>query len=147
VLTEIQNKPPEEVLRSLLDSGQIDAIAAYKHEAIARGLPYITLHHFTVSNKPSPSYIFQLFNQSSYINHSNQTISAHPIYFSYTIPTTVRNMDNATSFTNFLISPQGKAVLSQVGLNPINAIIERYQILAFWYLSDVIRGIRIVFWL
>ena len=34
---------PEEVLRSILDSGQIDAIAAYKHEAVSRGIPYITL--------------------------------------------------------------------------------------------------------
>ena len=34
---------PEEVLRSILDTGQIDAIAAYKHEAVSRGLPYITL--------------------------------------------------------------------------------------------------------
>ena len=34
---------PEETLNSILEAGQVDAIAAYKHEAISRGLPYITL--------------------------------------------------------------------------------------------------------
>ena len=34
---------PEETLNTILQSGQVDAIAAYKHEAISRGLPYITL--------------------------------------------------------------------------------------------------------
>ena len=34
---------PEETLNSILEVGQVDAIAAYKHEAISRGLPYIAL--------------------------------------------------------------------------------------------------------
>ena len=34
---------PEEILRTILEQGQLDAVAAYKHEAIARGLPYIIL--------------------------------------------------------------------------------------------------------
>ncbi|MDX1373739.1 MAG: extracellular solute-binding protein, partial [Nitrososphaeraceae archaeon] len=34
---------PEEVLSSILEIGQVDAISAYKHEAIAKKLPYITL--------------------------------------------------------------------------------------------------------
>jgi molybdate/tungstate transport system substrate-binding protein len=112
---------PEEVLRSLLDSGQVDAIAAYKHEAVARGLPYITLP--PQINLGDPSYS-KFYNQSTYVIHSNQTIFGHPIYFSYTIPTTVRNMDGAISFANYLTSPQGKAVLEKVGLNPINATVE-----------------------
>ena len=34
---------PEEILNTVLESDQVDAIFAYKHEAISRSLPYITL--------------------------------------------------------------------------------------------------------
>ena len=112
---------PEEVLRSLLDSGQIDAIAAYKHEAIARQLPYIKLP--PQINLGNPAYS-SLYNQSSYILHSNETITGHPIFFSYTIPTTVNNLEGAKSLAKFLISPQGREVITQVGLNPIKPMLE-----------------------
>jgi molybdate/tungstate transport system substrate-binding protein len=112
---------PEEVLRSILESGQIDGIAAYKHEAIARGLPYITLVPQISLGDPKYS---NFYNQASYILHSNQTITGNTIYFSYTIPTTVRNIDGAISLANFLISPHGKIGLSQVGLNPIKAVVQ-----------------------
>jgi molybdate/tungstate transport system substrate-binding protein len=110
---------PEEVLRSILESGQIDAIVAYKHEAVARGLPYITLPRQI--NLGDPNYN-NFYNQTSYLFHSNQTIPGGTVFFSFTIPTTVRNMDGAISFSNFLISPQGKLALSQVGLNPIKPL-------------------------
>lgn len=112
---------PEEILRSILDSGQIDAIAAYKHEAVSRGLPYITL---APQINLGDSKYSNFYKQASYILHSNQTIIGNPIYFSYTIPTAARNMDGAIAIANFLISPQGKTVLSQVGLNPVNATVQ-----------------------
>jgi molybdate/tungstate transport system substrate-binding protein len=34
---------PEEILLTLLETGEADAIPAYKHEAIERGLPFISL--------------------------------------------------------------------------------------------------------
>jgi molybdate/tungstate transport system substrate-binding protein len=110
---------PEEVLRSLLESGQIDAIAAYKHEAISRELPYITLPPEVSLSDPKYS---SFYKQAHYvIKHSNKTVVGNPIYFSYTVPTTVRNMDGAISFANFLTSPAGKQVLEKVGLKPITA--------------------------
>jgi len=113
---------PEEVLRSILESGQIDAIVAYKHEAISRGLPYITLP--SQINLGDPKYS-DFYNRASYNNyHSNKTIIGNPIYFTYTIPTTVRNTNGAISFANFLISPHGKIILNKIGLNPIKAVIE-----------------------
>lgn len=112
---------PEEVLSSLLESGQIDAISAYKHEAIARGLPYITLVPQISLSDPKYS---NFYNQASYTLHSNQIISGNPIYFSYTIPTTVKNNDGAISLANFLISPPGKTVLSHVGLNPVKVVLQ-----------------------
>ena len=112
---------PEEVLRSILESGQIDAIAAYKHEAIARGLPYITLA--PQINLGDLKYS-DFYRQGSYTLHSNDIVFGHPIFFAYTIPTTVRNLDGAKSFANFLTSPQGKTVLNQVGLNPVDTIVD-----------------------
>jgi len=111
---------PEEVLRSILDTGQIDAIAAYKHEAVSRGLPYSALPpKINLGDSDNSNF----YNQASYNLHSNQTIIGNPIYFSYTIPSTVRNTDGAIALANYLISIQGRIVLSQVGLNPVKAVV------------------------
>lgn len=112
---------PEEILKSILESGQIDAVAAYKHEAIARGLPYITLP--PQINLGDPRYS-SFYNQASYTQGTNQTIHGNPIFFSYTIPDTVKNTEGAISFAKYLLSPQGKEILTKVGLNPIKPIVE-----------------------
>ena len=123
ILAEDRNKEqifPEEILNSLLESGQIDAVAAYKHEAIARGLPYITL--LSQINLSDPRYS-SFYDQVSYTGDMNNTIHGKPILFSYTIPDTVRNINGAISFAKYLISPAGKAILTSVGLNPVKPIV------------------------
>ena len=123
ILAEDRNKEqifPEEILKSLLESGQIDAVAAYKHEAIARGLPYITLP--SQINLGDPRYS-SFYDQVSYTQGMNNTIHGKPILFSYTIPDTVRNINGAISFAKYLISPAGKAILTSVGLNPVKPIV------------------------
>jgi len=123
ILAEDRNKEqifPEEILNSLLESGQIDAVAAYKHEAIARGLPYITLP--SQINLSDPRYS-SFYDQVSYTGDMNNTIHGKPILFSYTIPDTVRNINGAISFAKYLISPAGKAILTGVGLNPVKPIV------------------------
>jgi len=123
ILAEDRNKEqifPEEILKSLLESGQIDAVAAYKHEAIARGLPYITLP--SQINLGDPRYS-SFYDQVSYTGGMNNTIHGKPILFSYTIPDTVRNINGAISFAKYLISPAGKAILTSVGLNPVKPIV------------------------
>ena len=123
ILGEDRNKEqifPEEILKSILESGQIDAVAAYKHEAIARGLPYITLP--SQVNLGDPRYS-NFYNQVSYTQATNNTIHGKPIFFSYTIPDTVKNINGATTFAKYLISPAGKAILTSVGLNPIKPIV------------------------
>jgi molybdate/tungstate transport system substrate-binding protein len=123
ILGEDRNKEqifPEEILKSILESGQIDAVAAYKHEAIARGLPYITLP--SQVNLGDPKYS-SFYNQTSYTQGTNNTIHGKPIFFSYTIPDTVKNINGAISFAKYLISSPGKAILTSVGLNPIKPIV------------------------
>ena len=84
--------------------------------------PYITLPpHINLGDSKYSNF----YNQASYIIHSNQTITGNPIFFSYTIPTTVRNTDGAIALANYLISHTRKNCISQVGLNPIKAVFTR----------------------
>jgi molybdate/tungstate transport system substrate-binding protein len=108
---------PEETLRTTLEIGQLDAIAAYKHEAVARSLPYITLP--PQINLANPTY-FDFYKRSSYtLQHTGQTIYGEPIYFAVTIPRTVKNSDGAISFVKFLLSADGQHILQSQGLNHI----------------------------
>ncbi len=108
---------PEETLNTILESGQVDAIAAYKHEAISRGLLYITLPpQVNLGNNDFSNY----YKMASYTFSSNgQIIPGAPIYFSVTIPNTYKNFNGAVSFVNYLISPndKGKLILEKQGLD------------------------------
>jgi molybdate/tungstate transport system substrate-binding protein len=107
----------EETLNTILESGQVDAIAAYKHEAISRGLLYITLPpQVNLGNSDFSNY----YKMASYTFSSNgQIISGAPVYFSVTIPNTYKNFNGAVSFVNYLISPndKGKLILDKQGLD------------------------------
>ncbi len=124
ILGKDENKQqifPEEILKSILDSGQIDATVAYKHEAIAKDLPYITLpDQINLSN---PNYT-KFYNKISYMLETGETIHGNPIFFSLTIPNTVKNINGALSFVKFLLSSDGKKILEQNGLNPIKPILQ-----------------------
>ena len=113
---------PEEILKTILEQGQLDAVAAYKHEAVARELPYITLP--PQINLADPSYT-DFYKRSSYtLENGGQTVYGEPIYFSFTIPTTVKNLKRAIVLADFLLSTNVKAILKDQGLNPIKPLIE-----------------------
>jgi molybdate/tungstate transport system substrate-binding protein len=52
-------------------------------------------------------------------------VFGEPIYFSVTIPETVKNLDGDISFVNFLLSTKGEGILESQGLNYIKPVIER----------------------
>ena len=113
---------PEEILKTILEQGQLDAVAAYKHEAVARGLPYITLP--PQINLADPTFV-DYYKMGSYIlENRDQTIYGEPIYFSFTIPTTVKNLEGAISFGDFILSTNDKNILTDEGLNPIKPVVE-----------------------
>src|ERR671921_104649 len=114
---------PEELLKTILEQGQLDAVAAYKHEAMSRGLPYITLPSQVNLAHPTFSNFYKNARYSS-LNKEGQTVIGEPIYFSFTIPGTVKNLDGAISFGRFILSTQGKNILENQGLNPIKPLIE-----------------------
>jgi molybdate/tungstate transport system substrate-binding protein len=110
-------------LFSSIDTKQVDAIAAYKHEAIAKGLSYITLP--SQINLANPAFS-DFYKKASYTLDVCQTIYGKPIYFSVTIPEAiVNNLDGAISFVRFLLSTtDGKLILESQGLNYIKPIAE-----------------------
>ncbi len=109
---------PEEILKTILESGQLDAVVAYKHEAVSRGLPYITLPKEINLGDPTFS---DFYKQAYYMSELGQnTIYGEPIYFSITIPLTVKNLDGAISFVNYILSKNASQILENTGLNSIN---------------------------
>ena len=118
---------PAEVLKSILDSGQIDAAISYKHEAIAIDLPYITLPDQI--NLSEPNYT-NFYNKISYKLETGETIYGNPIIFSFTIPNTAKNIEGAFSFAKFLLSEKGKKILEKFGLSPFKPILQgdRHQL-------------------
>jgi molybdate/tungstate transport system substrate-binding protein len=110
---------PEETLKPTLESGQLDAVAAYKHEAIARGLPYITLPSQINLANPTYSDFYKMASYTLQHDTVQKTIYGEPIYFSITIPETVKNLDGAISLVKFLLSADGKHILESQGLNYI----------------------------
>jgi molybdate/tungstate transport system substrate-binding protein len=127
---------PEEILKTILEQGQLDAVAAYRHEAVARGLPYITLP--PQINLADPEYV-DLYKRASYDLKDGQTIYGELIYFSYTIPTTVRNFDGAVSFGDFILSDNGTNILKDEGLNPISPVIEGDTAKVPFALRDIVE--------
>ncbi len=107
---------PEETLNTVLESGQVDAIAAYKHEAISRGLPYIQLPPQINLGDPKFS---SFYNKTLYTfpNFDHKIVRGDPVYFAVTIPTTSKNINGSISFVNFLLSNNGRHILENQGLD------------------------------
>jgi molybdate/tungstate transport system substrate-binding protein len=113
---------PEETLTTSLETGQLDAIAAYKHEAIAKDLPYITLP--SQINLGDPKFS-DFYKKASYTSGMGKAVYGEPIYFSVTIPeATVSNFAGAVSFVTFLVSSDGQRILQSQGLDYIKPIAE-----------------------
>ncbi len=109
---------PEEILKTILESGQLDAVVAYKHESVSRGLPYITLPKEINLGDPSFSAFYK---NANYTSESGQnTIYGEPIYLSITIPKTAKNIDQAISFVKFILSENGSQILENQGIRSID---------------------------
>jgi molybdate/tungstate transport system substrate-binding protein len=113
---------PEETLTTSLETGQLDAIAAYKHEAIAKGLSYITLP--SQINLGSQAFS-DFYKKASYTSSTGKIVYGEPVFFSVTIPqATVNNLAGAVSFVTYLLSSDGQHILQSQGLDIIKPITE-----------------------
>jgi molybdate/tungstate transport system substrate-binding protein len=111
---------PEELLLTLLETGEADAIPAYKHEAIERGFPFISLP--PQINLGDPTFA-NYYKQASCTQLDGSLTFGKPIVFDITIPNTARNTEGAIQFVKFLFSDQGKKIFDNDGfkLLPLTA--------------------------
>lgn len=109
---------PEETLKTVLETGQLDAVVAYKHEAISRGFPYIVLPKEINLGYSTFSDYYKRANYT--LQFDDRTIHGEPVEFSVTIPKTVKNIDGAISFVDFILSKNGSQTLENHGFNSIN---------------------------
>jgi len=108
---------PEELLLTLLETGEADAIPAYKHEAIERGFPFISLP--PQINLGYPAFA-SYYKQASCTQLHGTLNFGRPLIFDVTIPNTVRNIHGAIQFVKFLFSDQGKEILQKDGFKVIS---------------------------
>jgi molybdate/tungstate transport system substrate-binding protein len=105
---------PEVVLLARVESGQFDAGVFYKHEIMARHLPYIGLPDEI--NLGAPRFA-DLYALETYSTPAGQQVSGAPILFTITIPEAAQNREGAIAFVRFLLS-SGK-LLEQFGLGEV----------------------------
>jgi molybdate/tungstate transport system substrate-binding protein len=97
---------PGEILLKLLETGKADAIPAFKHEAIEKGFPFISLPPQVNLGDPA----FASYYKQASCTQLNGTLNfGKPIVFDVTIPNTVTNTEAAIQFVKFLFSDQGKS--------------------------------------
>ena len=112
---------PEEILLTLLEQGEADAIPAYKHEAVERGFPFISLPKEI--NLGDPAFT-NYYKQASCTTQQDGSLTyGKPIVFDITIPNTVRNNAGAIQFVKFILSKQGNIILQNDGFKTIASLI------------------------
>ena len=105
---------PEVVLMARLEAGQFDAGVFYKHEILARHLPYISL---PPEIHLGDTRFSSLYAQETYTTPSGQQVSGAPILFTVTIPEAARHREAALAFVRFLLT-SGK-LLQEFGLDEV----------------------------
>src|SRR5579875_2580568 len=125
---------PELVLR--LETGQLDAAILYRHEAVARGLPFIALP--AAINFSDPHFAAR-YARYSYRTRSGLTVSGQPILFTATIPITATHRPAAIGFLQFLCSPEARTILERFGLRPVEPWAEGNVSQAPAELRDLLR--------
>lgn len=111
---------PEEILPTLLETGEADAIPAYKHEAIERDLPFISLP--SQINLGDPSFA-SYYKQASCTQATGSLTFGKPIVFDVTISNTAKNVVGSIQFVKFLLSGQGKQIFENDGFKLLPLVI------------------------
>lgn len=92
---------PEVSLLARVDAGQFDAGIFYEHEAVATGLPYLTLPPEIHLGDPS---FAESYATTSYQVPDGELVDGAPILFTVTIPTTAKDQRAAEEFVHFLLT-------------------------------------------
>ncbi|MGJ9413914.1 extracellular solute-binding protein [Aeromicrobium sp. CF4.19] len=92
---------PEVSLLARVDSGQFDAGIFYRHEAVAAGLPYVTLP--PEINLGDPAHADD-YATTSYTNPDGVVVTGAPILFTITIPEVAEDPERGESFLRFVLT-------------------------------------------
>lgn len=111
---------PEETLLARLSTGQIDAVVAYKHEALEWGVPYIALPKQINLGDSSEA---KLYSTVSVQTAPGKTTKGAPIIFTVTIPNNAKNKNAAESFVRYIVSGAGHKLLMNDGFTSIPAYV------------------------
>lgn len=103
---------PEETLLSQLTTGQMDAIVAYKHEAVEWGVPYITLPSAINLGKTADA---KAYAKATYTDPKGKVKHGSPIEFTITIPTTEKHTGSASTFIKYMVQGAGHDILIKDG--------------------------------
>lgn len=128
---------PEETLLAQLTSGQVDAIIAYKHEAVEWGVPYITLPN---QINLGDAKLADLYAKASFEEKNGHMEKAAPIVFTITIPKTVSHKRKAEDFVKYMISGQGHQLLMADGFTPIATAVGGNKSAVPTNLQNLIQG-------
>ncbi|MCL6631207.1 MAG: extracellular solute-binding protein [Alicyclobacillus herbarius] len=119
VLGSVENSQqvfPEESLLAQLTSGQIDAIVAYRHEAVEWHVPYISLPDaINLSNPEDAKY----YAKAVYKPVGGPAQHGGPIVFTASIPSTAQNPSQAAQFIRYLTAGHGRTLLQADGFIPM----------------------------
>ncbi|HEY6884595.1 MAG TPA: substrate-binding domain-containing protein, partial [Nitrososphaeraceae archaeon] len=108
-----------------LEQGEADAIPAYKHEAVERGFPFISLPpQINLGNPDFTNYYKQASCTTTTPQQQDGSLTyGKPIVFDITIPNTVRNNAGTIQFVKFMLSKAAKTILENHGFNTIMPLI------------------------
>jgi len=114
----LKNSPDSSVaetetsLLAALQSGQIDYLAIYKSTAQENNLKYIALPPQINLSDPSMAAAYRKVSVDA---GSLGTLTAKPIIYGLTIPTSAPNAALGEKFIHFVLGPQGQAIMRSNG--------------------------------
>jgi molybdate/tungstate transport system substrate-binding protein len=126
----LKNSPDSSVaetetsLLSALQSGQIDYLAIYKSTAQEQHLKYIALPAQINLSDPAMA---AAYGKVSIHAGSLGTLTAKPIIYGMTIPTSAPDAALGEKFVSFVISPQGQAIMRSNGFVVISPALANPQ--------------------
>ncbi|MEO1783792.1 extracellular solute-binding protein [Thermodesulfobium sp. 4217-1] len=105
----------ETELLSSLEAGQIDYLAIYKSDALQHHLKYLDLP--TQINLSDPKY--SSIYKEALVDTKNGELPGKPIIYAITIPNNSKNTEWAIKYVEFLLGPEGQAVMKKSGFGVI----------------------------
>lgn len=128
---------PEETLLAQLTSGQVDAIIAYKHEAVEWGVPYISLpKQINLGDNQLASH----YASVQFVGAKGKVKKGAPIVFTITIPSTVKHKAQAEQFVRYMEVGHGHELLMKDGFTPIATQVSGNQASVPSGLKSMING-------